>query len=140
MCIVQSNLCNVIVGVFVCSVYFIMSVELPPVSPFLFINYVISRGALHDAPRITRALRNPSWETPTYGHYFVFPFNSENTGGIYYPVPLTNVILNLPDFQCQSNCTNTITLPPYTFANKYVYTNGCPVYTWGLPLSCICNV
>ena len=34
MCIVHSsNHCNVIVGVFVCSVYFILSVSRPPVSP-----------------------------------------------------------------------------------------------------------
>ena len=37
MCIVHSNHCNGIVGVFVCPVYFIMSVELPPVLLFLLI-------------------------------------------------------------------------------------------------------
>ena len=64
MCILHINHCNVIVpGVFVCSAYLIMSVSRPPVSPFLFISYVISRGALNDAPRSTRAPRSPGWET-----------------------------------------------------------------------------
>ena len=63
MCIVHSNRCNVIAGVFVCSVYFIMSVYRAPGSPFLFISYVISRGALGDAPSSTRAPRSTGWET-----------------------------------------------------------------------------
>ena len=55
MCIVPSNHCNVIVGVFIC---LFNSVERPPVFLFLFISYVISRGALGDAPRSTRAPRS----------------------------------------------------------------------------------
>ena len=60
MCIVHSNNYNVIVGVFVCSGYFILSVS---VSPFLFISYVISRRALDDATRSTRTPRSPDCET-----------------------------------------------------------------------------
>ena len=63
MCIVHSNHCNVSVCVFVCSVYVILSV---PSSLSLFISYVISHGALDDAPRITRYPRSPGWETLPY--------------------------------------------------------------------------
>ena len=59
MYIVHSNHGNAIVGVFVCSVYFILSVYPPPVSAFLFISYAISRGALDDAPRSTMAPKSP---------------------------------------------------------------------------------
>ena len=67
ICVVHNNHCNVIVDVFVFSVYLFHSVRhLSPVSPFLFINHVISRGALDDAPRSTRSLRSPGWETLGY--------------------------------------------------------------------------
>ena len=62
MCIVHSNHCNVIVGVFNCSSLFHF-IRLTAVSPFLFISYDISRGALDDAPRSTRVPRSPGWET-----------------------------------------------------------------------------
>ena len=67
---IHNNNCNVIVGVFVCFVYFIMSVYLPPVTSFLFISYVISRWALDDAQRSTRAPRCPGWETLLYSIIF----------------------------------------------------------------------
>ena len=45
MYLVHSNHCNVIVGVFVFSVYFILRLT-APFSLYLFISYAISRGAL----------------------------------------------------------------------------------------------
>ena len=67
MYIVHSNHCNVIVDVFVCSVYFILSVEWFLVSSFLFISYVMSRGDLGDALWSTRVPRSTGWETLLYG-------------------------------------------------------------------------
>ena len=63
LCIVLSNHFNIIVGMFVCPVYFICQSNCHPVSPYLFICYVISHGALDDARQSTMAPWNPGWET-----------------------------------------------------------------------------
>ena len=68
MCIVYSNHCNVIVGIFVCSVYFIRLSKGPRFCFFKFISYVLFRGALGDAPPSTRTPMSTGWET--LGQYF----------------------------------------------------------------------
>ena len=71
MCIVHSNHCNVIVGVFVCSVGLSNGPQF--LLFYLLVICVISRGALGDAPRNTRALRSTGWEALVYAVTVKFP-------------------------------------------------------------------
>ena len=62
VCIVHCNHCNVSVGVFVCSVYFILSVNLPTVSPF----YLLVISSL--AEPLTMHRRAKGFEEPQLGN------------------------------------------------------------------------